>query len=114
MTETELFLDVSVRGTIGADGTATVTTGPENSQERWVIDNQSASGTAVAKLSVYRGQDTSRQIDVTVRADNDSSATVIQVKRGEKVTFRWTNGTVGASMMVHLEGQRFIQGRRGY
>jgi non-ribosomal peptide synthetase component E (peptide arylation enzyme) len=114
MIETELFLDVSVRGTIDANGRATVTTGPDNAQERWVIKNQSASGPFVAKLTVYRGQDTSRQIDVTVRADNDSSDTVIPVKRGEKVTFQWSGGTVGAVMMVHLEGQRFIQGQRGY
>lgn len=114
-TETEYRLDETIRAVIGANGTVTVNNvGPKQYNERWEIDNDSISGTAPATLMVFRGNDTGRLIDVTKRADNDSSDTKIPLKSGEVISFAWSAGTPGASMLAHIEGTRYVTGRRAY
>ena len=113
--ETEYRLDETVRATIGAGGTATVTNvGPDQNGERWEIENDSVSGSATATLSVYRGNDQGRLLDFTKHAEGDSSDTKIPVKSGEVISFVWTGGTPGASMLAHIEGTRYVRGQRAY
>jgi len=117
MVETEYRLDEAARATIAADGTGQVlNVGPKLPGERWHITIMSANGPAGAKLQVMRGNsfDASRQLDVTVRADADTSACDITLMSGEVVSFWWTNGTAGSVMTCSLNGSRYVQGRRAY
>ena len=116
-TETEYRLEEFVQATIGSDGTASVTNiGPRAANERWEINRFSASGTSNSKLQVFRGNslERNRQIDVTVRADADTSETDVKLRNGETVSFKWSSGVVGATMTCRIEGSRFVLGKRAY
>jgi hypothetical protein len=67
-------------------------------------------------LQVMRGNSFSstRQLDITDRADSDSSETELRLRSGETISFWWTRGTVGAVMTCTVRGSRFVKGRRGY
>lgn len=113
--ETEYRLDELVTAIIGADGTARVINiGPKAAMERWEINNMSVYGAAPATLQVFRGNDTGRQIDITVTAENDTSDSVTPLQNGEVISLKWTVGTVGAIMNAHIEGSRFVKGQRAY
>lgn len=115
--ETEYRLDESFSVTIATGGTATrQSVGPSRPGERWEITNMSVSGTSPAKLQVFRGNSTdrSKQIDVTVTAQADTSDSKTTLRNGETISFLWTGGTVGATMSVHIEGSRFVPGQRAY
>lgn len=115
--ETEYRLQESVQATLNSSGTGNaVNVGPRAANERWVIDKFSASGTAVAKLQIFRGNSfaNTNQIDVTVRADNDTSETDVPLLNGEVISFLWTNGQNNAVMSCRIEGKRFVKGRRAY
>lgn len=117
MTETEYRLETSARVTLNGGGTGQqVNVGPAQPGERWVINFLSATGTAKARLQVMRGNtfDASRQLDITDRADSDSSNTNITLQPGESMSLWWTRGTSGAVMTCSIQGQRFVQGRRAY
>lgn len=117
MEETEYRLETSARVVLGAGGTGSVLgIGPAQQSERWVIKFLSANGTARAKLQVMRGNtfDASRQVDVTNRADGDSSNTDVPLAAGETISFWWTGGTAGAVMTCSVSGSRFVKGRRAY
>lgn len=115
--ETEYTLDAFAQATLNASGTGSqINIGPTAPNERWVIEFLSASGSAPAKLQVMRGNsfDGSRQLDVTTKAQADSSNTSIKLQSGERISFWWTSGTPGAVMMCSIQGSRFVRGKRGY
>lgn len=113
--ETEYRLDELISVTIGSDKTANViNVGPKAANERWEIENMSVYGSAPATLQVFRGNSQSRQIDITVTADNDTSDSKIPLQNGETISFLWTLGTVGATMNVAIQGSRFVRGQRAY
>jgi hypothetical protein len=115
--ETEYRLEAFARVTLGASGSGNqINVGPRLPGERWKITGFSATGTSVAKLQIMRGNsfDASRQVDVTVRADADSSDTQMQLMTGESLSFWWTAGANGATMTCSIEGSRFVPGRRAY
>lgn len=117
MDETEYRLETSAQVTIAANGTGSIlNVGPVQQSERWAIKFLSANGTARAKLQVIRGNtfDASRQLDVTNRADGDSSNTDIDLRSGETISFWWTGGTSGAIMTCSVSGSRYVRGRRAY
>lgn len=114
--ETEYRLEAFARATIANGFGSQINVGPRLPGERWEIEGFSATGTAVAKLQIMRGNsfDATRQIDVTVRADSDSSDTKLTLMSGESLSFWWTAGTNGATMTCNILGKRFVPGRRGY
>lgn len=117
MTETEYRLETSARSTLDVNGAGSVlTVGPTQPGERWEISLLSATGTATARLQVIRGNsfNESRQLDITDRADSDTSPTDIKLQSGESISFWWTRGTAGAQMTCGINGQRYVRGQRAY
>lgn len=99
---------------LDASGTATVIgVGPVLYGESWKIELISVSTSVRCKFTVYRGRDTSAsyQIDGTVRGDLDTSETNIKLQTGDAISFKWENGSPGASGTVRIEGTRTIKGR---
>lgn len=118
MEETTYALQESYTVTIAADGTATVTNvGPIKNGERWEITNTSVNTTVGCNFQSFRGDPNSTgigQIDFTTKGTGDSSDTVIKLQSGERISFRWSNGTVGGIGVVTISGNRFVRGRRAY
>ena len=115
--ETEYRLEYSVQTTLDGTGRGFVqNVGPSMANERWQISIFSASGPSVAKLQIFRGNspDGTKQIDVTVRADNDTSPNDTPLRNGEVLSFLWTGGTAGAVMSCRIEGTRYVKGQRAY
>lgn len=117
MNDTKYRLEESARSTLDSSGTGSqLNVGPKLPGERWVIKTFSASGTAVAKLQIMRGNsfDATRQLAVTVRADNDTSPEDLELRAGEVISFWWTGGSSGASMVCSIVGERYVPGKRAY
>lgn len=117
MTDTQYRLETVAQCVIEADGTGSmVNVGPKRPGERWRITFFGASGPKVAKLQIMRGNsfDASRQVDVTERADADSSVTDLVLQANEAISFWWTKGTPGSVMMCSIQGESYVPGRRAY
>lgn len=115
--ETEYRLEEFASSTLDGTGTGNqINVGPKLPGERWEITTFGASGSAIAKLQIMRGNsfDASRQIDVTTKANADTSATSITLLSGESLSFWWTGGSSGASMKCSIQGSRFVPGQRAY
>lgn len=115
--QTVYRLETVAQGLIAANGTAQqINLGPTKPGERWHITFFGASGGKVAKLQIMRGNsfDASRQIDVTERADADSSVTDIWLEQNEDISFWWTKGTPGVVMTCSIQGESYVPGRRAY
>lgn len=114
---TELRLETSVSATLDSSGTANaINIGPTQYGEEWTITRFGASGGSRCRLQVMRGNSfsASRQLDLTDRADGDTSETKLTLKHGEVISFWWTRGTAGQVMTCSIEGIRTLPGRRAY
>lgn len=117
MVETEYRLEDLASVTLDSDGNGSVVgKGPVQPGERWEIKFFGANGTASARLVIVRGtsNDASRQLDITDRADGDSSSTDVKLQTNEVISFFWTGGVAGAAMTCSIQGSRFVPGRRAY
>lgn len=115
--ETEYALDKFVQTTLDSSGAGNVANiGPTQHGERWEITGFSANGASSARLQVMRGNSftAARQLDVTVRADADSSETDVKLMSNESLSFWWTAGVAGTVMTCTIRGSRFVKGRRAY
>lgn len=115
--ETEYALETAAQVTLDASGSGQVTNvGPTQQSERWEVRGFSASGANSARLQVMRGNSftPNRQLDLTDRADGDTSETDINLRSGESISFWWTNGVAGTVMTCTIRGSRFLKGRRAY
>lgn len=115
--QTQYRLETFAQATIGAAGTGSqINVGPTRPGERWHVTFFGASGTSGGKLQIMRGNsfDASRQMDVTERANADSSVTDIWLETNERLSFWWTKGVAGAVMTCSIQGDAFVPGRRAY
>jgi len=115
--ETEYRLETVAMATLDANGTGNQqNVGPRRPGERWKIETFGASGTAICKLQIMRGNsfDPTRQLDVTNIANADTSPVDLELLSGESISFWWTLGAVGAVMSCSIQGSYFIPGKRAY
>lgn len=116
MIQTEYRLEESVSVTLVAGAGNRGGIGPKVPGESWKIRFFGASGPNSARLQIMRGEafDASRQLDLTDRADGDTSETDITLQTNETISFWWTGGVSGSVMMCSIQGSRFVPGRRAY
>jgi len=114
--DTELQLLRTVEITLGSDGAGiSVPIGPDKSSERWEIENISTScnSTSNTTLTIFR-QGTLRPIEGTYSGNLDSTDTPYRLQAGERLTFQYTGGEVGAVGLITLSGKLIVRGRRSY
>lgn len=99
--------------TLNANGEALIIgVGPVMWNESWEISLFSVNTTSRCKFYVYRGTNpqSQYQVDATAKGELDTSKTDIKLQPGEKVSFQWTNGTVGAIGTIRIEGLKKLRG----
>jgi len=114
--ETELQLLRTVQVTLGSDGSGlSVPIGPDQSWERWVIENISTScdSTANTTLIILR-QGTLRPVEGTYSGNLDSTDTPYKLMPGERLSFQYTGGDTGATGLITITGTKYLKGRRAY
>lgn len=115
--ETEYVLQEEHHAILNADGEGWVSgVGPQVYGERWVIEatqTRVENSTAESRLEIFRNG-TTQIVEGTYSGNQDNSNTRMELNTGEKLWFKWTNGTPGAQAIVTLYGRRYVRGRRGY
>lgn len=110
----ELPLSDSRSVILDANGEATVIgVGPVRFEESWVITLFSVSTSSRCTFTVHRGNDPTAQyqIDGTAKGDLDTSDTNIALLAGQTISFKWSDGTPGATGSVRFEGTIKLRGR---
>lgn len=101
------MLDVTANITLNAGGSAVLFFSPSKYREEWHISRFSTEGNSVLEpnCNIYRGAAGSRLLDTTRRGNSAVSETELVVMAGERITVVYSNGTPGASMQFHIEGE---------
>lgn len=107
--ERRVTLDASGQGWIEG-------VGPAQYGEEWHISATQCgveNSTAEARLRVYINGKT-RLVEGTYSGNQDNSNTEFHLRSGEKLYYRFSDGTPGAIASVVLSGERTVKGHRGY
>lgn len=117
MSETQYALAGFQSGTIGADGTFTISgVGPSRAGERWEVLRWNMTVTTACTFKIFRGTTPNDryQIDVSLNKDTNVSETNVKLANNERVTFQWTGGTAGDACTISWDGFYYVPGRRAY
>ena len=102
----EYPLNTSAVGTIAADGTCTVTIGPQIVREAWDVTSTTvtALGTQVV-ISQY-----GNPIDSTIQDPRPTATdnTPFHLASGNVLSVKWSNGTPGNGVQVTVLGKRRV------
>lgn len=94
--------------TFDSTGTAVATVGPDRASESWHVTNMvtNSNSSSQTKLDVFRYNPSGTRLDHSDRANNDVSPSDFEVPKGQKIAFKWVNGTPGSSASCTIEGER--------
>lgn len=115
--ETTYALQEEKQAVIAADGTAWINgLGPQVYGERWEISatqTRVTGSTSETRLEIFRNG-TSQIVEGTYSGNQDNSNTPMDLQTGEKLWYKWSNGTPGALVNLTVSGKRYVRGNRGY
>jgi hypothetical protein len=100
-------LDEGKTGTIGADGRAVVTIGPNTPSSRWVVRNIAVSSTSAidTECRVYYGNEAPQNLIAgTFSGNRDNVGVGLGLNPGSVLTAVWENGFPGATVSVSVYG----------
>lgn len=111
---TELQLSESRTITLRSDGTGEIFDfGPFTQFEKWVINVMQTvcNSASETELIVYRRN---HAIAGTYSGNFDTNDSRIVLHPGERLSFRYSNGSAGSIATVTLDGERWLRGRLAY
>lgn len=104
-----LPLTTSATGYFDANGNASAVIGPDRAGQHWhitrLVTTAGAPGDFV-RLMVYRNfEAASSALDSTYQGAQATSETDITLLEGERLLFKWTNGTPGQPATIAISGE---------
>jgi hypothetical protein len=101
-------LDEAVSGTVGANGTCTLTIGPRPNQE-WEIESEAVKNTSTVLAPtafLYSGPSAvdSQLLANTYDGINDTAGKVVRLKPGGTITAKWFGADVGSRCTLSVYG----------
>lgn len=121
---TTFDLDKSYNVTLDGSGNGTITFGPDV-EDMWIINTFSITVDPVSPatlvdneptFSLYTGYstDTRSRIDGTYSGSQNVRTLETRLRKGQRLTAKWTGGDVGARATLRISGTFEQKGIRGY